>query len=61
MYVSGAVYDPPRNGLPHVAVVFDPKGEVLVARAVPSVEAGEALLKEVFADIQAKIDSESAK
>lgn len=46
--IRGAVYDPPRAGLPFVAVVFRPDGEVLVARAVPSAEAGESLIAHVF-------------
>lgn len=46
--ITGAVYDPPRDGLPHIAVVIKPDGEVLVARAVPSVEVGEALIAKVF-------------
>lgn len=57
-FVKAAVYDPPRSGLPHVAVVFDPKGEVLVARTVPSVAAGEAFLKQIFAEMQKKIDED---
>ena len=48
--VVGAVYDPPRDELPHVAVIFKPDGEVLVARTVPSAAAGEALIAKVLAD-----------
>lgn len=56
--VVGAVYDPPREELPHVAVIFKPDGEVLVARTVPSAAAGEALIGKVLADFaeQAGID-----
>lgn len=45
--MQGVVYDPPSSGLPYLAVVLH-KGEVVVARAVPSVAAGEALIAEVF-------------
>jgi len=46
--ITGAVYDPPRAGLPIVAIVFKPDGEVLIARTVPSVAAGDALIRSVF-------------
>jgi hypothetical protein len=39
----GAVYEPPRPGLPHVAVVFT-KGRALKAVSVPSVAAGEQII-----------------
>lgn len=57
-YVKGLVYDSPKAGFPHVVVVFDDDGEVLVARSVPSVAAGDALLEEVLGDLQSKIDRE---
>lgn len=43
-HISGVVYDPPKNGFPYLAVIFKPDGEVLVARAVPSLQAGEQLI-----------------
>lgn len=46
--ISGAVYDPPRADLPALAVAFDPDGEVLAARAVPSADAGQAFLELIF-------------
>ncbi|MFZ5757934.1 MAG: hypothetical protein ACOY3X_13590 [Pseudomonadota bacterium] len=46
--ITGAVYDPPRADLPCIAVIFKPDGEVLVARRVPTAEAGEALIAKVF-------------
>jgi hypothetical protein len=46
--IAGAVYLPPRLGLPPIAVVFGPTGEILVARKVSSIEAGDALLEEAF-------------
>ena len=45
--MNGVVYDPPAPGLPYLAVVLH-KGEVVVARAVPSVQAGESLIASVF-------------
>jgi hypothetical protein len=45
--MDGVVYDPPASGLPHLAVVLH-NNEVVVARAVPSVAAGEALIASVF-------------
>lgn len=56
--MNGVVYDPPAAGLPYIAVVLH-DGEVVVARAVSSVEIGEALIAEVFqsfADAKAKGD-----
>lgn len=50
--MNGVVYDPPRAGLPFLAVVLN-NGEVVVARAVASVAAGEALIGQVFADFAA--------
>jgi hypothetical protein len=52
--ITGAVYDPPRPDLPYVAVVIGPDGEVVVARSVPSVVAGEALIKSVFTEFAAQ-------
>jgi hypothetical protein len=46
--MKGVVYDPPRLGLPHLAVVFKPDGSVLTAEAVSSVAQGEALIAHVF-------------
>jgi hypothetical protein len=48
-YIQGAVYAPPSGGnLPYVAVLFSPSGEVLTARAVPSIPAGEQLIQDVL-------------
>ncbi|HFH3085729.1 TPA: hypothetical protein ACGJRU_005176 [Pseudomonas aeruginosa] len=47
--MHGVVYDPPAAGLPYLAVVLH-DGEVVVARSVSSVEAGEALIAKVFND-----------
>ena len=45
--MKGVVYDPPSVGLPHLAVVLH-DGEVVVAKTVPSVAAGEILIADVF-------------
>lgn len=49
-YISSIVYDPPKQGFPYLAVVFDTKGEVLVARAVPNQKSGEELIKSVLSE-----------
>ena len=46
--MNAIVYDPPAPGFPYLAVVFKSDGEVLVARSVPSREAGEDMIEEVF-------------
>lgn len=51
--MNGVVYDPPRAGLPFLAVVLDNKGEVVVARSVPSVQAGESLIQQVMTEFAA--------
>ena len=53
---SGAVYDPPRQGLPLLTVVFGADGEVLLARRMESREEAETLLAQIQAKIQAQID-----
>lgn len=56
--MKGVVYDPPAAGLPYLAVVLH-KDEVVVARAVPSVAAGEALIANVFQSfMEAKANGE---
>ena len=54
--ISGAVYDPPREGLPTLAVVFGADGDVLMARCMDSREEAETLLTQVQSKIQAQID-----
>lgn len=49
--MKGVVYDPPSAGLPYLAVVLH-DNEVVVAKAVPSVAAGEALIASVFQSFQ---------
>lgn len=50
-FIKAGVYAPPENSdLPFVAVVIGIDGEVLSARSVPTIEAGEALLAEVTSD-----------
>ena len=54
--ISGAVYDPPREGLPILAVVFGADGDVLIARCMDNREEAETLLAQIQAKIQAQID-----
>jgi hypothetical protein len=54
--ISGAVYDPPREGLPILAVVFGVDGDVLIARCMDSREEAETLLAQVQSKIQAQIE-----
>ena len=44
-YVTGAVYAPPSPGLPYLAALFNDDGDLLLTRAVSSIEAGESLLE----------------
>jgi len=46
-FITSVVYAPPTAELPHLAVVFHPDGEVLIARRVSSQEAGERLIRDV--------------
>jgi hypothetical protein len=53
--MNGVVYDPPKAGLPYLAVVLDNSGKVIVADSVRSVAEGEALIASVFnAFVEAK-------
>ena len=54
--ISGAVYDPPRQGLPILAVVFGADGDVLIARSMASRNEAETLLAQVQSKVQAQID-----
>jgi hypothetical protein len=59
--MNGAVYDPPRSGLPHVAVIFDDDGTVVTAQECFSVQDGESLiehLKEMVAKDKPKLGKE---
>lgn len=51
--MHGVVYDPPRAGLPFLAVVLDNDLQVVISRAVPGVAEGEALIQSVFAEFAA--------
>ena len=43
---SGAVYEPPRSDAPYVAVIFDPRGNIIAARAISTAEAGERFIQQ---------------
>jgi hypothetical protein len=51
--ITAAVYDPPRRGLPSLAVIFGPDGEVLAARSMPSSDHAEAFCAEMMAQFAA--------
>ena len=57
--ISGAVYDPPRQGLPILAVVFGADGDVLLARCMETRADAETLLAQVQSKIQEQIDQAS--
>ncbi len=47
--VASAVYNPPVEGYPYLAVVFGPDGEVLAARAWPTKGEAEEFVVEMMA------------
>ena len=56
--MTGIVYDPPKEGMPTLAVVFGFDGDVLIARAVNDRAEGEAMLAHVMEMVQAHVDAE---
>lgn len=52
--VRGAVYGPPSSGLPPIAVILY-ENEVVGARTVPSVEAGEAFLAKMLQEFSGMV------
>jgi hypothetical protein len=58
--VRATVYDPPAAGLPYLAVLLH-GDEVLAARAVPSVEAGEAFNQMMMTEFAAKVATPTSK
>jgi len=55
----GAVYDPPSEGFPALAVAFGADGNVLIARPMQSRQEAEALLAQIRDKIQGAIDRET--
>lgn len=53
------VYDPPRPGVPHMAVLFDADGQVVGARPVDSIKAGEAALALLVSQMTGKQSSDA--
>jgi len=53
MAVTGVIYDSPRAGLPPLAVILH-NGEVLVARAAPSIVAAEKFLSDIMHEFAKK-------
>jgi hypothetical protein len=60
-YAHGIVYDPPAPNLPHLAVVFHENGDVWVAHAVPTPEAGEKVIEKALKDYQAKLEADKSQ
>jgi hypothetical protein len=58
--VQGAVYAPPMSSLPAVAVIFY-ENEVIGARAVPSVVAGDAFLAKMMQEFAGMVGHKSPK
>lgn len=56
---KGAVYDPPSDGFPTLAVAFGVDGNVLIARPMASRQEAEALLAQIRQSIQDAIDRET--
>ena len=56
-YAHGIVYEPPAPHLPYLAVIFHENGDVLVAHAVPTPEAGEKVIEKALEDLQAKLEA----
>ena len=59
--ISGAVYDPPREGLPWLTIVFGADGDVILARPMDSRDEAEALLAQIHSKIQGAIDQETGR
>jgi hypothetical protein len=57
--IRGAVYSPPLGGLPPVAVILY-ENEVIGARTVPSVEAGDAFLAKMMQEFSGMVGHKSA-
>ena len=56
---SGAVYDPPSEGMPTLTVVFGADGNVLIARRMENRQQAEALLAQIRNRMQEVIDQET--
>lgn len=59
--MRAVVYGPPGPGLPYLAVILNSENEVVSARAVPSVAAGEALIAKTVAEFNAAKDAGRVK
>jgi hypothetical protein len=58
--IRGAVYAPPMEGLPPIAVILY-ENEVIGARAVPSVEAGDAFLAKMIQEFSGMVGHKGSK
>ena len=57
----GAVYDPPSDGFPTLAVAFAANGDVLLARCMENRQQAEALLAQIKAKIESAIAQETGR
>jgi hypothetical protein len=53
---TSAVYDPPEDGLPTLAVVFLPGEDAILCRPVKDRPEGEALLERLYDELRAGFD-----
>lgn len=59
-YLDGVVYSPPSAEYPALIVIFKSDGDILAARAAPSVEEADAFLARVVEEVRAKIGDQLA-
>ncbi|ENU99359.1 hypothetical protein [Acinetobacter variabilis] len=48
--MSAIVYDPPSNEFPHLAVIFNDQGEVIVSIPCASITEGESFIEQALKD-----------
>jgi hypothetical protein len=54
-YLRGAIYEPPAQAFPYLAVIFQTDGEVL-ARSAATLDEAESLLDDMMKEFQARIE-----
>ena len=57
----GAVYDPPSEGFPTLAVAFAANGDVLIARCMENRQQAEALLAQIKNKIESTIEQQTGR
>ncbi|MEE7475882.1 hypothetical protein [Methylobacterium hispanicum] len=61
MIIKSAIYSPPSEEMPFLAVAVDDKGEVIVAKSVKSVADGERILRETAREFAEMYKDKGAK